>query len=171
MRGILRELAGQRFGRLLAVHRTAGKSYETSAIWLCKCDCGNECDVTGRNLFVGKAKICGCIRREGNMRLRPYEASYNALVSSRNSGRKVTITYEEFLQFTGRPCHYCTVCIDWKPYGDWNYHLDRMDNAIDYIAGNCVACCKRCNYGKNKYFTYDEWWAMTEIFRRKACQT
>ena len=33
--------------------------------WLCKCDCGNECDVAYKNLISESIKSCGCMRKGG----------------------------------------------------------------------------------------------------------
>ena len=53
-----RDLAGQRFGKLVAVKRVEGGSSK----WLCHCDCGNEKVVYGTNLVNGATKSCGCNR-------------------------------------------------------------------------------------------------------------
>ena len=57
------DLMGQRFGRLLIVGR--GPNTKTGgAQWVCRCDCG-ETRVNGRaNLVKGRARSCGCLRRE-----------------------------------------------------------------------------------------------------------
>lgn len=46
-------LAGQRFGKLIAIKDT-GKRYRGLAIWQCKCDCGNTCEVTSNHLRTGQ---------------------------------------------------------------------------------------------------------------------
>ena len=56
-------LAGQRFGKLTAIKDT-GKRYRGLAIWQCKCDCGNTCEVTSNHLRTGHTTSCGC--RLGN---------------------------------------------------------------------------------------------------------
>ena len=57
------DLAGQRFGRLVVLHKV-GKSSDGRIIWHCKCDCGNYKDVTSHLLRSGDAKSCGCLQRE-----------------------------------------------------------------------------------------------------------
>lgn len=61
------DLTGQKFGKLTVIKRVynyqCGKNY-TGALFLCKCDCGNETIVAGRYLRDGKQKSCGCYRRE-----------------------------------------------------------------------------------------------------------
>lgn len=49
---------GERFGSLVAIRRTGTKN--GLALWLCRCDCGNECEVIGTKLRQGRATSCGC---------------------------------------------------------------------------------------------------------------
>ena len=58
------DLTGKRFGRLTVVSRNGSKN--NSATWNCKCDCGNDCVITHRELVSGDTKSCGCIRKERN---------------------------------------------------------------------------------------------------------
>ena len=51
-------LIGQRFGHLTVIEDT-GKRLHRSIIWKCKCDCGNEHEVTSNNLNGGKVNSCG----------------------------------------------------------------------------------------------------------------
>lgn len=67
--GKLIDLTGQRFGRLTVVKKVNPDDVwyigsDTSALWLCKCDCGNEVVVLSRCLRRGNTKSCGCYRRE-----------------------------------------------------------------------------------------------------------
>lgn len=59
----VRDLAGLRFGRLVAKYPT-DKRLGTSVIWHCDCDCGESCEVAAMNLLAGTTKSCGCIREE-----------------------------------------------------------------------------------------------------------
>lgn len=59
------DLTGQRFGRFTVVSR-AQNNKDGRAMWLCKCDCGNERIVTGKCLRNGHTQSCGCLNREIN---------------------------------------------------------------------------------------------------------
>ncbi|WP_089087502.1 alcohol dehydrogenase [Secundilactobacillus pentosiphilus] len=59
----LKDLTGQRFGRLTVLQRE-GQSKNGNAKWLCKCDCGNLRVVDGYGLRTGQTVSCGCYRRE-----------------------------------------------------------------------------------------------------------
>ena len=58
----VKDMTGQRFGRLLVLHR--GVSHVRSASWRCRCDCGVEITVRGDLMRRGEIKSCGCLRRE-----------------------------------------------------------------------------------------------------------
>ena len=55
-----KDIAGQRFGKLLALERTEEK-HKTCYIWKCLCDCGNICYKSGEYLRNGDTQSCGCI--------------------------------------------------------------------------------------------------------------
>ena len=58
-------IAGQRFGRLIAVEPTEKRSGD-SVVWRCRCDCGNECERPLSSLRAGKAKSCGCAKGDND---------------------------------------------------------------------------------------------------------
>lgn len=53
-----RDLAGQRFGKLVVLQRSEkpAEYKHNSDYWLCRCDCGNETVVLGSNLTSGHRK-------------------------------------------------------------------------------------------------------------------
>lgn len=54
---------GKRYGYLTVIQR-AENTKEGRAVWLCKCDCGNEVKVLGKHLRSGNTKSCGCYKKE-----------------------------------------------------------------------------------------------------------
>lgn len=65
--GKLLDLTGQRFGLLVVVDIApdyVSKSGHRLKQWLCLCDCGRTCTVTGCNLKSGRQLSCGCRRAE-----------------------------------------------------------------------------------------------------------
>lgn len=42
------------------------KRINNSVVWKCKCDCGNECEVTAGSLRVGRTKSCRCLKKESD---------------------------------------------------------------------------------------------------------
>lgn len=57
------ELAGKRFGRLLVIKKDENKKHART-YWLCQCDCGTICSVSGTHLKTGHTKSCGCYRKK-----------------------------------------------------------------------------------------------------------
>lgn len=53
-------LAGQRFGRLVAIEAVEGERIHGSLAWRCRCDCGTEKVLSSDTLRSGKTQSCGC---------------------------------------------------------------------------------------------------------------
>lgn len=104
---------------------------------------------------------------------RPFESLLNTM---KNDHRKLenNITYEQFIEFTKiKNCHYCLSTINWIEYsvvkGEFKsnaYYLDRVDNDKGYTNDNVVVCCTKCNIARGNRYSYEEWFGMTEYFRR-----
>lgn len=57
-----KDMTGERFGRLVCLYPEAGtRGQRSSAVWHCRCDCGNECSVPRAQLVNGYTKSCGCL--------------------------------------------------------------------------------------------------------------
>jgi len=63
----VKDLTGQRFGRLVAIERIPRKGV---AYWECACDCGNHVVVFMNSLRIGRTKSCGCLRAD--IGVKPY---------------------------------------------------------------------------------------------------
>lgn len=65
MAGKPKNLIGQKFNRLTVLEDT-GKRKNGSVVWLCRCDCGNLCEINGGSLTRSKnpTKSCGCLKKE-----------------------------------------------------------------------------------------------------------
>lgn len=64
----LKDLTGQRFGRLTVLERNGSDSYK-NALWLCQCECGNLHTVAGHSLWRGETRSCGCLRKTNTYRI------------------------------------------------------------------------------------------------------
>ena len=58
---------GNTYGYLTVIDTAPSKN--SRAMWLCKCKCGNECIVSGKQLRSGGTKSCGCLKREATKSL------------------------------------------------------------------------------------------------------
>ena len=59
-----KDLTGMRFSRLTVLNKTDKRDIKGSIYWHCRCDCGNEKDITEDSLTNGKTVSCGCKRKE-----------------------------------------------------------------------------------------------------------
>ena len=58
-----KDIVGKRFNKLVVISRATTTKYG-NAMWLCRCDCGNEVRTAGANLRSGNTKSCGCLRHK-----------------------------------------------------------------------------------------------------------
>jgi hypothetical protein len=63
----IKDIAGQRFGRLVAVV-CVGADKKHLSVWECACDCGGKTAVVVSQLTRGRTKSCGCLHREASIR-------------------------------------------------------------------------------------------------------
>ncbi len=66
------DIAGRKFHRLLALYPTEKRDAKGSVIWHCRCDCGNEIDVSHNTLVYTHIKSCGCQKKEHDRQLERY---------------------------------------------------------------------------------------------------
>lgn len=162
------DLIGKRFGRWVVIKRAPTKNRVT--FWLCKCDCGNEKEVSGNSLRKGDSISCGCYKKEltsTRVKLENGLASKNSTFNNykllaKKSNRLFELSFEEFLDLTQQSCHYCgskpnNIKKSQYNSGDFIYSgIDRMDNTKGYTIKNCVPCCETCNKAKRN-LTYTEY--------------
>lgn len=58
----IKDLAGKTFNLLTAIKLSENKSADGGARWICRCACGNEHEVSAKNLQSGAVKSCGCLK-------------------------------------------------------------------------------------------------------------
>ena len=148
---VLKDITGERFGKLVVVSRVPNNDKNRNVQWLCKCDCGNQTIVRGRNLYGGHTKSCGCIRRENMVALGYARKKYDS--SSRTyhiwrgiKQRCLNSNNKRYKDYGGRGI---TVCDEWKnsfqAFYDWamangysdDLSIDRIDNDKGYSPDNC----------------------------------
>lgn len=68
------DMTGQRFGALVVVRRAGSHPVSRAAMWLCRCDCGNETTAPGVALRKGERRSCGCRKHHLNIDQNSQEA-------------------------------------------------------------------------------------------------
>lgn len=63
------DITGQRFQRLTALFPSDSRDAKGNVIWHCRCDCGNEIDVSYNALVYSTMKSCGCQKKEHDQKL------------------------------------------------------------------------------------------------------
>lgn len=58
-----RNLTDRRFGKLVCIEPTEARDCQGFVVWYCKCDCGNQCLASSKQLLSGYKKSCGCLGR------------------------------------------------------------------------------------------------------------
>jgi hypothetical protein len=165
-----KDLTGQVFDKRIVLS-LADDTDKYRIKWNVRCECGNEFVCLLQDLKRGGwCTKCTPKRKEPRLsrRKRPYEWRYNAAVN--RARHPFLITYEEFFEFTKiQECHYCGERIEWgEPFGKQRpsgLNLDRKDNSLPYVGNNLVVACRRCNYGKNNFFSYEEWKQIGNLIR------
>jgi hypothetical protein len=140
----LKDLMGQRFGRLI-VEQRAENDAGGRARWRCRCDCGQTTVVPGQVLRRGESQSCGCLKFEthnskhGLISLMEYGvwlAMKQRCLNPRSpmyryyGGRGITICDEWLGDF---PAFYR----DMGPRPTSDHSIDRIDNDGNYEPGNC----------------------------------
>lgn len=163
VRGKKAALAGQRFGRWHVVERDRS----ASSRWWCVCDCGTRRSVKTANLTSGQSNSCGCLHLEKirTARKERGHAGFVLLFLQYQKGaaareKEWRLSEVQFRALTEGACHYCGMPpsqvrtpnnrLDQnREWSSYTYSgLDRVDNSLGYVPGNCVPCCETCNRAK-----------------------
>lgn len=156
--GRVRDLTGQRFGRLVALscqRRNGPRGGRVKVFWICKCDCGNETRVESSNLNNGHIKSCGCLHSEvatktntthGLSKTRFYQTwrdmivrttSKKCIAFDRYGGNGIAADerwriFENFMEDM-----YESYLEHARAHGEKRTTIERVDNKKGYSPGNC----------------------------------
>lgn len=148
-RSKLKDLTGQRFGRLVVIER-AKSNLSRHHRWVCRCDCGIVTAPTTQSLVIGHSKSCGCLRKERMtkhgkrqtaewrswryMRVRCYLVSRDTF--KHYGGRGITVCDRWLNGESGQGPFECFLA-DMGLMPSPKHTLDRIDNDKNYTPDNC----------------------------------
>lgn len=168
-----RDFSGEKYGRwtIVAFSHFTEHTANRDSMWLCRCECGNTKTIKRGSLTSGNSRSCGCLGSElVVLRNRKHifdneSVPFNNLYriyrnGAEKRGYEFAINKEEFKTLTKTSCFFCGLppsSVVRSKWGDeYVYNgIDRLDNTLGYIDGNCAPCCKTCNRAKND-LPYDE---------------
>lgn len=113
-------IQGQRFGKLIVLYRMQDDS-TTSAVWYCKCDCGNFTKAKTSSLTRGVTLSCGCWNKERD-RSYPHGLQLNMQGKTIN-GFKVIKQDLSHQSGAGKPKWWFVEC----PYCHQTFSIDGRD--------------------------------------------
>jgi hypothetical protein len=174
----MKDLTGQEFGYWAVMRYVPPPSIGKKGNWLCHCICGKEQLVRGESLRKGLSRSCGCKSIEflskarskpNNHRIRN-EIYRNYRRAAKRRGYSFELSFDEFSILISQNCHYCneppetlwhdefaSKASEFYSVGDFYYNgVDRVDNTMGYITGNCVTACSPCNRAKST-MTLEQW--------------
>jgi hypothetical protein len=149
---VLRDLTGQRFGRLVVTARAPNVRPRYTR-WLCLCDCGNARTVDRANLCGGRTQSCGCLNAAAKIGRQtkhgdapfhgPRAPEYRAWRHIK--GRCFNPNVKSYPRYGGAGI---TMCEEWA--GDYRaflrdmgrrpspkHSVDRIEGTLGYEPGNC----------------------------------
>lgn len=145
----LDDLTGKRYGRWTVLYQTENKFKTRMTMWHCRCDCGNERDISRSNLVNGKTKSCGCYRKEKSQKIDEAKRKFD---QQGNIIQKLCPMCKEFKSVTEFPINhrkvdgyseYCSDCLNYslkrrysryiKRAKDYNMKFELSKTEFDYI--------------------------------------
>ena len=145
--GKFEDLTGKTFNRLTVIKRAEVEKKEV--YYLCKCTCGNEKIIRGKDLKYNKIKSCGCLNKEKTTERNTkhslrHTRIYRIWLLMKN--RCLNSKYHLFKNYGGRGI---TICNEWKndfiSFYNWamkngyeeHLTIDRINVNGNYEPSNC----------------------------------
>lgn len=138
-------LAGQRFGRLVAVEQD-GLSQINRPVWIFRCDCGQAKSIRAHSVISGATASCGCATHQRSARhgwarrgqVRPEYLIWRAMMQ-----RCENPNLRRYSDWGGRGIRVCerwrsfeNFIADMGPRPSADLSIDRIDNNGHYEPGN-----------------------------------
>lgn len=164
----IKNITGQRFGRLVALGYTGSSVPEGKALWLCQCECGSQVVVSGKQLRTNRTRSCGCLHREATGNMSRSHGMTETRIYSIWCNMRVRCQNTNTPQFKNHGGRGISVCDRWQCFENFyadmgdppsNIHtIDRIDNDGNYCPDNCRWATPKeqsCNTRANHVVDYD----------------
>lgn len=148
MRGVLEDLTGRRFGRLVVIEMAERPWPTAYSEWVCRCDCGNVIHTSRINLMPSPGqrpgkRSCGCLYEKhghcGSLRKTPTYLTWKALKAREKHTGKLCrrwLKFENFLADMGERPRYKV--------------LSRRDMDGPYDKHNCIWITRRQQWDRQR---------------------
>lgn len=163
------DLTGLVYGKLTVLYYSHSNK-DGRTVWHCKCNCGNEKDVSSKDLKRGTIRSCGCLRIETSRKRMTTHGStdtrlYNIWTSMK--ARCETSKEEKFIKnYQNKGIIICDEWHDFSIFQKWalengyadKLSIDRKDNNGNYCPENCRWVDQKTqqnNKSSNKRLTYN----------------
>ena len=141
---------GRRYGRLSVIGLSENRTNNGRKLWVCRCVCGNICEVRGSDLATSRITSCGCFRSESTRtrKTKHGKSKGNRLYQTwQNMKRRCNDeNNREYHCYGGRGIKVCkewesdySAFEQWAMESGYQYPLtiDRIDNNKGYSPNNC----------------------------------
>lgn len=140
----MRNLTGEKFGRLLCMATLDERTRNGHVQWKCKCDCGKETTVTVGNLSTGNTKSCGCI--ENGKKTHGQSSTNLYKVWSSMKHRCSNPNDKSYAIYGGKGISVCDDWLSFQRFNNWAQEsgyeagltLERANNNKNYCPENCT---------------------------------
>lgn len=152
----IRNIIGERFGRLVVVKLSTAKRTDKSqnALWSCRCDCGAISDVRSNNLRNGSTTSCGCFHSDNQSRRVTVANTVHGHRTTRHTS-PTYITWRSMYARCNNPKHRSyprygavgiRICKRWEKFENFladmgerppGKTIDRKNNYGNYTKRNC----------------------------------
>ena len=156
----INDLKGKKFGKLTVIEYYGNNKYG-KALWLCKCECGNNKIVLGSSLTSNLTYSCGCYNKELTRERRlKHNMSYSKLYKVWQ-GMKTRCYNKNFIYYCNYGGRGIIMCDEWlndfESFYKWSISngyqegltIDRINNEGIYEPSNC-RWATRAEQNKNK---------------------
>ncbi len=142
------DLAGQRFGKLVAIGPTAERS-SGRVVWECICDCGKPAFAQSSHLVSGHTKSCGCYSREKTTEMNTTHGCTHTRLYRIWTSMKTRCTNPKsktYDYYGGRGIGICSEWMDdFSTFHNWAINngyaeeltIDRINGDRNYSPDNC----------------------------------